>query len=242
MGFIICFIDDSDFEHELVRAEIAANAPDFEFVQTYTFDEARKALGTRIPVLFLLDLWGQDPTVAEPSITGPEELEARVAQFKALGSVYEDIDPHRTDQINEYLKRLFTIVDGWRSLFEEVCDRAGQNRKYGLANLQTARKNYPGVPAVFYTRKSLINDAVAMIQAGADGLFIKPTGRNDEQTRVLTSENGPALIKGLSQIIDAHLSGLMAHSDHYRSTGSGLKTPPHDLITEWEAFRARRKT
>ena len=53
MGFIVCFIDDSDFEHELVREEIATHAPGFEFVQTYTFDEALKALGAKIPVLFL---------------------------------------------------------------------------------------------------------------------------------------------------------------------------------------------
>jgi DNA-binding NarL/FixJ family response regulator len=242
MRFSVCFIDDSDFEHELVRTEIAANTPDFEFVQTYTFDEARRALGSRIPVLFLLDLWGQDPAVAEPSITGQEALKTRIAEFKALDRVYDDIDPHRTDHINEYLKRLFTIVDGWRRLFEDVCDRAGQNRKYGLANLQDARTHYPGVPAVFYTRKSLINDAVAMFQAGANGLLIKPTGPNDEQTRAMTRANAPALIKGLSQIVDTHLSGLMAHIDHYRSTGPGSKTSPADLINEWKAYRTGQKT
>jgi len=242
MRFIVCFIDDSDFEHELVRTEIAANAPDFEFVQTYTFAEALKALGVRIPVLFLLDLWGQDPAVAKPSIIGQGELETRIAEFETLDHVYDDIDPLRTDQINEYLKRLFTIVDGWRRLFEEVCDRAGQNRKYGLANLQDARTYYPGVPAVFYTRKSLINDAVAMFKAGANGLLIKPTGPNDEQTRAMTRANAPALIQGLSQIVDAHLSGLMAHIDHYRSTGPGSKTPPADLITEWKAYRTGQKT
>jgi DNA-binding NarL/FixJ family response regulator len=242
MRFIVCFIDDADFEHDLVRTEIAANAPDFEFVQAYTFDDALKAMGTRIPVLFLLDLWGQDPAVAEPSITAQAELEARIAEFKALDRVYDGIDPHRIGHINEYLNRLFTIVDGWRSLFEAVCERAGQNRKYGLANLREARRHYPGVPAVFYTRKSLINDAVAMFQAGADGLFIKPTAPNDEQTRAMTRKKAPALIKEWSQVIDAHLSGLMAHIDHYRSKGAALKTPPEDLITEWEAYRIGQKT
>jgi DNA-binding NarL/FixJ family response regulator len=242
MGFIICFIDDSDFEHELVREVIAAHAPGFEFVQAYTFDEALKALGARIPVLFLLDLWGQDPAVAEPAITGQAELETRIAEFIPLVQVYQDIDPRRTDQINEYLKRLFTIVDGWRGLFEEVCDRAGQNRKYGLANLQGARENYPGVPAVFYTRKSLINDAVAMFQAGADGLFIKPTGQSDEHTRTMTREHAPRLIEGWSQVIDAHLSGLMAHIDHYRTSGTGRKASLQKLLAEWKAFQNPQKT
>jgi DNA-binding NarL/FixJ family response regulator len=97
------------------------------------------------------------------------------------------------DVNNEYLKRFFAIVDSWRTLFESVCDRVGQNRKYGLSNLAQARGHYPGVPAVFYTRKSLINDAVALFKAGADGLFIKPTGKNDDETRRLTRENAPFL-------------------------------------------------
>jgi hypothetical protein len=81
-----------------------------------------------------------------------------------------------------------------------------------------------------------------MFQAGANGLFIKPTGPNDEQTRAMTRANAPALIKRLSQIIDAHLSGLMVHNDHYHSAGQALKTPPADLITEWKAYRTGQKT
>ena len=52
---IICFIDDSDFEHDLVREEIAPCAPEFTFVQAHTFDQAREKLGARVPILFLLD-------------------------------------------------------------------------------------------------------------------------------------------------------------------------------------------
>ena len=40
MDLIICFIDDSGFEHDLVRKEIAPFAPELVFVQAYTFDEA----------------------------------------------------------------------------------------------------------------------------------------------------------------------------------------------------------
>jgi len=66
MDLIICFIDDSDFEHDLVKNEIAPSSPELTFVQAYTFDQARKLLGQRTPVLFLLDLWGQDPVVKNP--------------------------------------------------------------------------------------------------------------------------------------------------------------------------------
>jgi hypothetical protein len=161
----ICFIDDSKFEHELVRNEIAPCAPDLEFIQTYTFDEVRKELGTRAPALFLLDLWGNDEDVFEPHFSTKEELEGVISKFQTLDDVYREIDDFEGDVVNEYLKRLFSIVDSWRFLFEKVCDRIGQNRKYGLSNLRKAREDYPGVPAVFYTRKSLINDAVAMFKA-----------------------------------------------------------------------------
>ena len=53
---IIVFIDDSGFEHDLVEGEIAPAAPAFTFVQTTTFEEARRELGARTPALFLLDL------------------------------------------------------------------------------------------------------------------------------------------------------------------------------------------
>lgn len=204
MERIICFIDDSAFEHDLVGREIAPCAPDYTFVQAYTFQEARETLGKRIPALFLLDLWGQDPEVMEPRMTRKEELQERVSHFKTLEAVFEGLGDFEADPTNEYLKRLFTIVDSWRNLFEEVCDRIGQNRKYGLANIRDVRRCYPGVPAVFYTRKSLITDAVAMFEAGADGLFIKPTGKDDQQTRMLTRKYGSSLMKELTSIVDRH--------------------------------------
>ncbi len=203
---IICFIDDSKFEHDLVQNEIALSAPELEFVQAYTFEEAREKLGTKAPALFLLDLWGKDEDVRDPHISPKEDLEMKITNFPSLDDVYEGLDDFKGDVANEYLKRLFTIVDGWRTLFEGVCDRIGQNRKYGLWNLRQVRENYPGIPAVFYTRKSLINDAVAMFKAGADGLFIKPTGSNDAETRRLTREYAPQLIEELKKIKDSKIN------------------------------------
>lgn len=199
----ICFIDDSEFEHELVRHEIAPSAPDIEFIQAYTFKEAMDVLGKRTPGLFLLDLWGNDEGVRKPYLSSREELEEEIAKFKTLGDVYGGLEDFQGDVTNEYLKRLFGIVDSWRSLFEKVCDRIGQNRKYGLTNLRQVREYYPGVPAVFYTRKSLISDAVAMINAGIDGLYIKPTGSDDPETRRLTREYAPHLIHQIKEIINA---------------------------------------
>jgi DNA-binding NarL/FixJ family response regulator len=200
---VICFIDDSTFEHELVREQIATATREYEFVLAYTFEEAAERLGDRVPALFLLDLWGRDEAVSDPQISDREDLEQRVSRFPNLDQVYAGIEEFPGDRINEYLKRLFAIVDSWRSLFEEVCDRAGQNGKYGLSNLRQARERYPGVPAVFYTRKSLIRDAVDMFRAGADGLFIKPTGADDAHTRRLTREYAPRLIRELRGVVAA---------------------------------------
>jgi hypothetical protein len=198
---IVCFIDDSDYEHDLVRTEVAPAAPEMEFLQTYTFDEARLALDQRTPSLFLLDLWGQDEAVLTPRLTPKPELQEQVAHFPSLDQVYDGLEGLEGDVHNIYLKRLFRIVDCWRTLFEEVCNRIGQNRKYGLSNLERVRLFYPGVPAVFYTRKSLITDAVAMFNAGADNLFIKPTGPDDSTTRHLNRDYAPRLITELKKII-----------------------------------------
>jgi DNA-binding NarL/FixJ family response regulator len=201
MQDIVCFIDDSEFEHDMVREEIAPVARDFQFVQTYTFDEARQELNGRHPSLFLLDLWGRDDEVLHPYIYPKEDILKRVAGFLTLEDVYDGLEKFEGDVTNEYLKRFFSIVASWRSLFEEVCDRIGQNGKYGLSNLARSKSLYPDVPAVFYTRKSLIRDAVAMFKAGADGLFIKPTGENDNETRRLTREYAPQLISELKEVI-----------------------------------------
>jgi len=206
MRSIICFIDDSEFEHDLVRREIAPCFYDTVFIQTYTFEKAVDELGANAPSLFLLDLWGQDKSVAKPYISTKEELKNKVADFPTLDSVYAGLYDFKGDLNNEYLKRLFSIVDSWRSLFMEVSSRLGQNGQYGLSNLRQARVHYPNVPAVFYTRKSLINDAVAMFKAGADGFFIKPTGKNDDDTRRLTREYAPQLADELKRIIESKTS------------------------------------
>ncbi len=229
MDLIICFIDDSEFEHDLVKNQIAPFAPRLTFVQAYTFDDAKRILGDRIPALFLLDLWGQDPAVKTPSVMSKGEVEARIGQFKSIDSVYEGLEKFEGDRNNEFLRRLFSIVDSWRSLFEEASNRVGQNRKYGLSNLKLVRESYPGIPAVFYTRKSLIYDAVAMLRAGADGLFIKPTGHSDEETRSLTRNYAPSLLQELELIVDRLLPWAINKPENLR------------LHESWQLFRSDQK-
>jgi DNA-binding NarL/FixJ family response regulator len=132
---------------------------------------------------------------------------------------------------------LFTIVDAWRNLFETACDRIGQNRKYGLENLRQVRRYYPGVSAVYYTRKSLISDAVAMFQAGADGLFIKPTGTDDAETRLLTRKYAPKLIEELARVCDCNIENLKARGNFYANNPSETETTIEQLVKSWRRFR-----
>jgi hypothetical protein len=233
MELMICFIDDSDFEHMLVREEIAPNAPNIRFVQAYTFEEAKDLLGNKLPLLFLLDLWGQDEAISSPYITPRHELEEMVSRLNTLDSVYAGLEGFQGNPYNEYLKRVFRIVDAWRDLFEEVCARVGQNRKYGLNNLNQVRTHYPGIPAVFYTRKSLINDALALFKANADGLFKKPTGQDDMETRTLTKKYAPRLIQDLLTIIQSKMDHLKTFDTFYRE---GLGLDVHTHISTWKEF------
>lgn len=198
----ICFIDDSEYEHNLVKNEIAPCTSEFTFIQAFTFDDARKMIDKTPPACFLLDLWGKDEDIQEPYLSPQDEVETKIRSFPTLESVYAGLENFKGDKSNEYLKRFFAIVDSWRSLFGDLSHRIGQNNKYGLSNLRKVRTHYPGVPAVFYTRKALMSDAVAMFKAGADGLFIKPTGVNDAETLRLTRNYGPQLINELKKVMD----------------------------------------
>ena len=237
MDLIICFIDDSPFEHDLVRREIAPSAPGLKFIQAFTFEEAKEKLAQKIPVLFLLDLWGQDPTVKKPSLMPKKELEKKISEMQTIESVYEGLENYEGDRANEYLKRLFAIVDGWRDVFQEVCDRIGQNRTYGLSNLKQARKAYPGIPAVFYTRKSMISDAVAIFEAGADGLFIKPTGNEDAETRRLTRQYAPKLLKSLALVIDRHFRKISPSTEGHTPEFIEEKDEISHLKKAWQTYR-----
>jgi len=192
---IFCFIDDSPFELEVFSQHIPVAAPGLEFILGSTYEEVRKKLGDRYPCLFLLDLYGRDPDLVSPGLPPREDLEARIQGHGSLQEVYAGLDDFPGDKINEFLKRLFHLVDPWRQLFYYASRAAGQNIKYGLGNLAAARREFPAAAAVAYTRKSIIHDAVEVLAAGIDGLNLKPDGPDDEAIRQATAAAAPRLLE-----------------------------------------------
>ena len=201
MGPIFCFIDDSQFELDVFTGHITPAAPGIEFILGSTYAQVREQLGERHPCLFLLDLYGKDDQVVPAGIPRQEDLEAEAASFKTLSDVYKDLDQFTGDKQNEYLKRLFHVADSWRRLFYQASRKVGQNIKYGLSNLEAAWQDFPAAATVAYTRKSMIMDAVEIMNAGIDGLHLKPDGPTDEGIRRATAEAAPTLIEFWSNLV-----------------------------------------
>ncbi len=225
---VFVFLDDAPFELDNFRYNIAPAAPDVEFVYDSTFDGARAQLGDKPVHLFLLDLFGSDPAVSAPRIPSLSELGDMVADLPTLDQVYAGLEVDNLDNINEYLRRLFAVVDGWRQVFQAVCDQVGQNRNYGLVNLARAEADYPLAAKVAYTRKSLFADAAACFDAGFDGLFMKPPGKDDADIAANSRNTAPGLVAAWSELVDKRLvRGGRDRADQAEAEAQG---GPADLI------------
>jgi hypothetical protein len=208
---IVCFIDDSSFELEIFSECFIPAAPGLDFVIGHDYEQVKAELGDRQPCLFLLDLYGQDPDL-NPGMPSKDELKKAMAGFSSLDDVYQGLDDFPGDKTNEFLKRLFHLTDGYRRMFYQAARQAGQNLKYGLGNLDLARRDYPAASAVAYTRKSLVWDAVEAVGAGVDGFFLKPDGPGDDGIRQATKEAAPDLMASLAETVTirftTHLKNL----------------------------------
>lgn len=234
---IFCFIDDSSFELDLFARTLIPQAPDLEFVLGQSYGQVREKLGERHPCLFLLDLYGADPNLSESRLPSREELEGEIAGFGGLDEVYQGLADYRGDRTNEFLKRLFRLTDQWRNLFHRVSRLAGQNINYGLENLMAARRDYPAAAMIGFTRKALIGDAVEVMAAGMDGLFLKPNAPTDEAIAEAFEREGPGLIESWSAVVTNCFSSYLKDLSRVVSE-SGFPaqkpflTSPDDLSAE----------
>jgi hypothetical protein len=230
---VFVFLDDAPFELEIFRDNIAPAAPDIEFVYDSTFDGVCEKLGGRPVHLFLLDLFGSDPEQKTPRIPSLAEITEKVAVLPDLNQVYDGLDVSDPNNINEYLRRLFVVVDGWRNVFSTACDAVGQNRNYGLTNLALALTKYPHAARAAYTRKALFADAAACFSAGFDGLYNKPPGKDDAEIAANSRSQSEFLVKAWCELVDQSLvRSVRARADDLEAAAGG----PTTESTAWRAW------
>jgi hypothetical protein len=169
---LFCFIDDAQFELENFKKNAVPAFEGVDFVYASTFDEVQAHLKERLPLCFLLDIYGSDPDVAELRLPGPEVLAPVLEKPAALNDFYGGLDQGGAaspEAGNTFLRRLYGHVEAWQSAFQQACLSLGQGNAYGLANLAQARALYPWAAALGFSRKALFDDAAAMMLAGQPG-------------------------------------------------------------------------
>ena len=221
MALTVCFIDDSPFERDLF-ARVYGSTPGWDPVVAETFAQAREMLGNRIPLLWLLDLWGNDPLgSAEPELISPQELARKAAQIRNLESVWEGLDGFQGDVPNEFLKRFYSVLSGWSTLFLETAALADQTRAYGLYNLSQVRRHYPDTVALAYTRKSQSVDLASFLAAGGDGALLKPHGPDDKAILEQTRKTAPDLVDQMHRILKNRLEASLLRQSLVLSGSEG---------------------
>jgi CheY-like chemotaxis protein len=141
--------------------------------------ELTRALGDRVPDLFVLDLFF--PAVSDPpggftadTIDGARTHLARVLRTaeELEGMFLDESALAKSDK--ELLRAGAELVYWSQRMLRHWCDVLGQSSSGGIALMRVLREKYPTVPAVFYSRKAMVADVKAALEAGALDVLIKP--------------------------------------------------------------------
>jgi len=219
---VYCFIDDSPFELKLFSDVIETRFPGIHFLYAGTYDECHRLLDEQnlYPSLFILDLYGREGIQGDVCIPRKELLEARIDEIPNLNVAYDGLEKHNSDknlQANEFLKRLFSILNEWRNLFADQCASLDQGSRFGINNLQSVRQDYPTATAVMYTRKGLFTDAVILSRHNCDGIFIKPPGATDTDIYAETEKQAESLMDNWNECVkNSYRSFLQNLSTHVK--------------------------
>jgi len=224
---VYCFIDDSPFELKLFKDVVAARHPDIQFIYANTYTDCQTQLSELVlyPSLFILDLYGREGLQKNVKIPQKSLLEAQINDIPDLDVAYDGLEKYDSDkdlQSNEFLKRLFSILNEWRKLFSDQCASLDQGSRYGINNLLRVRKNYSTVTTVMYTRKGLFTDAVKLSLYNCDGIFMKPAGSNDEEIYAETKNQTDSLIDGWNKCVNKGYCQLLQKLAHHDQTIPGL--------------------
>ncbi len=240
---VYCFIDDSPFELKLFRDVIETRFPNIQFVYAGTYDECHRQLDEQklYPSLFILDLYGREGLQEKVCIPQKELLEARIDKIPNLNIAYDGLDKFSSDknlQANEFLKRLFSILNEWRNLFSEQCASLDQGSRFGINNLMSVRQNYPSVTAVMYTRKGVFTDAVLLSRHNCDGIFIKPAATTDEAIYEETGKQTENLMDNWNECVrnsySLFLQKLNTREETPHKLAEVLSQDKHQVATDKE--------
>lgn len=214
---VYCFIDDFSFELRLFKDVFEPITPEIYFVYANTFLDCQRQLDQQslYPSLFILDLYGREGKRTDVRIPTPDMVAAQVNDIPHIDSVFSGLETFSGDkdrQVNEFLKRLFAIVNIWRNLFAEQCASLDQGRSYGTGNLKQARSVYPFAAAVMYTRKGLFSDAVEVQRYECEGIFIKPMGTSDSEIYAETKSQANHLLSAWHESVRARYARVLERS------------------------------
>ena len=240
---VYCFIDDSPFELKLFSDVFETRFTGIHFIYAGTYIECQRLLDEQklYPSLFILDLYGREGIQEDVHIPQKELLEARINKIPSLNEAYDGLEKLNSDknlQANEFLKRLFTILNEWRSLFADQCASLDQGSRFGINNLQSVRQDYPSVTAVMYTRKGLLTDAVTLSRHNCDGIFIKPPGNTDTDIYAETEKQAESLIDNWNECVRNSYSSFLKNLKTYEISphrlSELLSQKKHQIATDVE--------
>jgi CheY-like chemotaxis protein len=138
-----------------------------------------EALGGRVPDLFVLDLFFPVTSAPPGGFTEDTVGEAR-AQLRRVLQVAGELEGAFFDERSlargekELLRAGSDLVYWSQRMLRHWCDVLGQSPDGGIVLMRLLHQKYPDVPVVFYSRKAMVADVKAALQAGAIDVLLKP--------------------------------------------------------------------
>jgi DNA-binding NarL/FixJ family response regulator len=143
--------------------------------------------------LFVLDLYipsrDRADLATHPELLGNEIRERTLSRVLGLLTLIEGVARRVLDPVqngDRLLRELYRVVEEAETSLRTFASEIGQTPEGGFANLRHVRNRYPGVPAVFYTRKANSADVIRCFREQADAVLKKPQNGDDEDILALT--------------------------------------------------------
>ena len=179
----LLFVEDDDAEiatfRRLYEGDLFEVTPVCIQFPRSALPQIQEALGSRVPDLFVLDLFFPVTSAQPGGFTADTVDEAR-AQLRRVLQVAAELEAaffeeHKLARSDKELLRAGSDLVYWsQRMLRHWCDVLGQSPDGGIALMRLLHQEYSGVPVVFYSRKAMVADLKAALQAGALDVLLKP--------------------------------------------------------------------